>query len=74
MSLKVINGRLVDFKFGVADKSDKFAPFPIDFVAKNRTVSGKAVEKWALFRLLPLLVGDLISEKKSKLYLLCRDL
>jgi hypothetical protein len=60
VSLKVISSRMIGFKFGIADKSDRFAPFPLDFVAKNRTVSGKAVKKWALFRLLPLLVGDLV--------------
>jgi hypothetical protein len=60
VSLKVFSSRLIGFKFGIADKSDRFAPFPLDFVTKNRTVGGKAVKKWALFRLLPLLVGDLV--------------
>jgi hypothetical protein len=74
--LKVINSRLIGFKFGIADKSDRFAPLPVDFVTKNRTIGGKAVEKWALFRLLPLLVGDLVPADNQHwtLYLLCREI
>ena len=43
VSLKVIDSRLTGFKFGIVDKSDRFAPFPLDFVDKNRTVGGKTV-------------------------------
>ena len=43
MSIKVINSRLIGFKFGIVDKSDRFAPFPHDFVDKNRNVGGKTV-------------------------------
>jgi hypothetical protein len=76
VSIKVINERITGFTFGVADKSDKFVPFPLDFVSKDKSVTGKAVEKWTLFRLLPLVVGDLVPENSEfwKLYLLSREI
>ena len=76
ISVKELNSRIAKFQFGISDKTDKFGPFPLDFVSKDKAVSGKAVEKWCLFRLLPLLIGDVVDDKDKvwKLYLLARDI
>jgi hypothetical protein len=75
VSIKQFNDRLRSFKFGSAD-SDKFGPLPLDFISKRKQISGKAVEKWSLFRLLPLLVADLVPQGADfwHLHLLCRQL
>ena len=76
ISVKILNSRIANFPFGCSDNSDKFVPFPLDFVAKDKALSGKAVEKWCLFRLLPLLIGDVVDEKDKawQLYLLAREI
>jgi hypothetical protein len=76
ITVKAFNIRLANFKFGAADSVDKFSPLPLDFVSKNKSVSGKAVEKWCMFRLLSLIVGDIVPEgdKFWKLHLLCREI
>ena len=76
ISLKALNYRISNFQFGISDKCDKFLPFPLDFVSKDKAVSGKAVEKWCLFRLLPLLLGDVVDDthKVWQLYILAREI
>ena len=76
ISLKTLNCRIVNFEFGISDKCDKFGPFPLDFVTKDKAVSGKAVEKWCLFRLLPLLIGNVVDDKDKvwQLYTLAREI
>ena len=76
ISVKELNCRIVNFQFGISDRCDKFGPFPLDFVSKDKAVSGKAVEKWCLFRLLPLLLGDVVDDDDRvwKLYLLAREI
>jgi len=49
LQIKSFNNRLAAFKFGLSD-GDKFGPLPVDFISKNKSVSGMAVEKWTLFR------------------------
>jgi len=72
ISLKALNYRISNFQFGISDKCDKFVPFPLDCVSKDKAVSGKAVEKWCLLRLLPLLPGDVVddTDKVWQLYIL----
>jgi hypothetical protein len=41
---KSVNSRLIGFKFGIADKSKRFASFPLDFVAKHRAAGGDGAE------------------------------
>ena len=76
ISLKVLNYRISNFCFGISDKCDKFGPFPLDFVSKDRATSGKAVEKWCLFRLLPLLIGDVVDDQDKvwQVYILAREI
>lgn len=75
LSIKQFNQRLVTFKFGIAD-TDKFGPLSLDFVAKNKSISGTASEKWTMFRLLPFLVADLVpvDDEFWRLHTLCREL
>jgi hypothetical protein len=75
LSIKQFNDRLASLKFGSAE-SDKFGPLPLDFVNKHKHISGKAAEKLCLFRLLPLLVADLVPEGADywRLHLLCRQI
>jgi len=76
ISLKALNCRIAKFCFGMSDKCDKFGPFPLDFVSKDKALSGKAVEKWCLFRLLPLLIGDVVDDEDKvwQLYILAREI
>jgi len=76
ISLKVLNCRIANFHFGISDRCDKFGPFPLDFVSKDKSVTGKAVEKWCLFRLLPLLIGDVVDDEDKvwQLYILAREI
>lgn len=76
LTIQQFNQRLRMFSFGAADIADKFAPLPADFVSKNKSLSGKAAEKWAIFRLLSMLIGDLIPEGNDvwQLHLLCREI
>ena len=62
-AVKELNSRIENFQFGVADRCNKFGPFPLDFVSKDKSVSGKAVEKWCLFRLLPLILRDVVDDE-----------
>lgn len=55
LNMKTITSLMRSFVYGPGDITDKPEPLPEDFVSKNRTISGKAVEKWCLFRLLPIL-------------------
>ena len=76
ISLKVLNCRIANFQFGSSDKCDKCGPFPLDFVSKDTAISGKAVEKWCLLRLLPLLIGDVADDEDKvwQLYILAREI
>lgn len=76
MTLKDFNDRLSRFTFGSMDAANKFGPLPLDFVIKNKSLIGKAVEKWTMFRLLALLVGDVITpgDEFWELHLLCREM
>ena len=74
LDMKTVTRCMQTFEYGCSDTTDRPEPLPEDFVTKNKSVSGKAVEKWCLFRLLPLYIGNLVSEDYAvwKLYLLCR--
>ena len=75
MTMKSFNERLAHFQFGPADSHDRFGPLPLDFVSKNKAISGKAVEKWCFFRLLAVLIGELVSEDYIwKFHILCMEL
>lgn len=75
LHIRSFNERLAAFKFGSSD-ADKFGPLPPDFLSKNKSLSGKAVEKWTFFRLLPFLVADVVpvDDEFWHLYTLCREL
>jgi hypothetical protein len=45
ITVKIVNERIQAFQFGPSDKCDKYGPLPLDFVSRNRLLSGKAVEK-----------------------------
>ena len=76
ITVKSFNERLARFQFGSMDVANKFGPLPLDFVAKNKSLSGKAVEKWTMFRLLALLVGDVVTPDDEfwELHLLCKEI
>ena len=76
LPVKAFNQRLANFKFGPGDSADKFSPLPLDFLSKNKSISGKAVEKWCMFRLLCLIVVDVVIEddKFWRLHLLCKEI
>jgi len=76
ITLKAFNETLARFKFGSMDIANKFGPLPLDFVAQNKSLSGKAVEKWTMFRLLALLVGDVVTPDDEfwELHLLSREI
>lgn len=67
---------MTSFVYGRADAVDKPQPLPEDFVKKNKSISSKAVEKWVLFRMLPLYIGHWVPENTPEwtLYLLCRQI
>ena len=76
LTVNDINSRIASFSYSRSDKADKPILFPSDFVQKNRSISGKAVEKWCLFRLLPLLIGQDVPMENEfwTLHLLCREI
>jgi hypothetical protein len=76
LTVKGFNDRLSKFKFGKADALDKFGPLPLDFVTKDKSVCGKAVENWTMFRLLSLVVGDVVpfDDEFWHMHLLCREI
>ena len=75
ITVKTFNQRLANFKFGQADSVDRFSPLPLDFLSKNKSISGKAVEKWCMFRLLCLIIGDIVPDDKFwQLHLLCKEI
>jgi len=79
VTIRQINATLKSLKFSKVDSADKPGPFPEDFVSRNKHVSGKASEKLCLFRILPLLVGHVMTEAHDMhiiwtLYLLCREI
>jgi len=74
LTMKRIASCMRSFKYGSADITDKPEALPDDFVAKKKSISGRAVEKWCLFRLLPLYIGHLVPADcvEWQLYLSCR--
>ena len=72
------NNLLENFSFGHNDIKSK----PVKISTKlfgddvSGTISGKAIEKWCLYRILPFLIGNSVpnDEKIWKLYLLLRDI
>ena len=74
LTVKAFNQRLANFKFGPGDSADKFPPLPLDFLSKDKSISGKAVEKWCM--LLCLIVGHIVLEddKFWRLHLLCKEI
>ena len=75
LHMKSFNDRLAAFKFGPSD-TDKFGPLPADFLSKNESLSGKAIEKWTLFRLSSFLVADVVpvADEYWRWYMWCREL
>lgn len=75
ITVRIFNERLATFNYGKTDSKDKPAKLPLDFVQKNKSLSGKAAQKCSLFYLLPFLIGDLvpIGNKYWELYILCRQ-
>jgi len=70
-----LNSTLASFAYGPTDVGDKPIPFAVDFVKKDKTISGKAVEKWCLFRKM-VLIGDKVppTNKFWELHLICREI
>ena len=62
ITMKSLCDSMRSFVYKQADISDKPQCLPEDFVRRNKSLSGKAVEKFCLFRFLPLFVGHLVPE------------
>lgn len=60
LTMKQVNESMSSFVYGSSDSSDKPDALPVDFVKRDKSVCGKAVEKWCLYRMLPLYIGHLI--------------
>ena len=76
ITIKHLNGIIESFPYGPSDVSDKPITFPADFVKKRRSSAGKAIEKWCLFRLLTVMIGELIPVDNEfwELHLLCKEI
>ena len=75
VTIQQINAALIAFPYGQNDLKDK--PVPISLrVLNDGNISGKAVEKWTLLRMLPFLVGEYVSEDDTywEIFLLLREI
>ena len=60
-SINILNEKLQSLVFGPTDYKNKPRALPNDIIQNNGKVSLSASEAWCLFRLLPLILYDLIS-------------
>jgi hypothetical protein len=76
LNMKTVTKCMQTFAYGRADVNDRPEALSENFVKSNKSISGKAVEKWTLFRLLPLYIGHLVTEDclEWQAYLLCRQI
>lgn len=74
LTIETINSCISHMNFGQNDSSNK-PPHITDGMLRNN-ISGKASEKWCLFRLLPQIIGHLVpvGNKVWGMYLLCREI
>ena len=75
-SINVLNEKLQSFAFGANDYKNKPRALPNDVIQSNGKVSLSASEAWCLFRLLPLILYDLVSDdsKAWQLYALLSEI
>ena len=82
-SIQQLKTLIQELNYGEADACDKpnGLCIPNNFIRRNKTISGKAVEKWMLFHLLSIFVSHLIIDSQDyknddvwKLHLLCRQI
>jgi len=71
-----VNVELENFEFGCNDVKNKPTKIPLSLVRRDGHLSGKAIEKWCLFRILPFLIGSYVAQndKHWKLFLILREL
>ena len=76
VSLNEVNGKLANFTFGSNDIKSKPTQIPAKCVVDEGSLPGKATEKWCLFRILPLLISELIPVDDAywNLFLKCRSI
>ena len=76
VKISTLNGQIEAFDWGENDKKSKLVKVPTKIVHEKATLPGKAVEKWCLFRFLPILVGHFIPEgdQNWELYLTCQEI
>jgi len=76
ISIKQLNEIIGSFPYGQSDIGDKPIMFSADFVKKGRSITGKAVEKWCLFRMLALMIGSYVAMDNEywELHLLCKEI
>lgn len=62
-SIDVVNRRIINFKLGSSDCSDK----PCEINAKGSRLSGHAVQNWTFLRLFPIIFWDVFKTQESKI-------
>lgn len=74
VSIKDVNDKLANLTIGSNDRESKPTQIPVKNVLNETSLPGKAIEKWYLFRILPLLLSDLfpVNDAHWTLYLKCR--
>ena len=74
LSLHDVNSELSNFGYGQNDVRNK--PPNITRLMLRNGLSGKASEKWCLFRLLPMIIGNKVpvGDDDWKFYLICREM
>lgn len=75
-SFDVLRRRINNFKYGTIDKSDKPPGISKKFMQKDVSLCGSGAQKWMLFHLLPLMIGDLVppDNKYWKLFMLFTEI
>ena len=72
-----LNDKLLNFSVGGNDKKSKPTSIPYKCMhTQGASIPGKAIEKWCLFRLLPLIIANHIPDQNEywELYLKCRTI